>query len=124
MRIKDYYRQILKLCTDTPLIVDFHLDFEEIDADTGYLSGILDLVDGSNLHIAEFVVTKNDQIKREKYRFHWQDSNSNLIARWDNVKHHKEIKSYPHHLHKTDKVLDSEEMDLFKVIKEIEKSIS
>ena len=36
MKIKEYYQKILKFCSTDPLIIDFHLDFEEIDANVGY----------------------------------------------------------------------------------------
>ncbi|MFC1496189.1 DUF6516 family protein [Candidatus Margulisiibacteriota bacterium] len=123
MEIKDYYKRILAFCADTPLIINFHLDFEEIDINVGYFSGLINLVDGSNLHISEFVEISGKEIKRPKYRYHWQKSNPSVIARWDNAPHYKNLKSSPDHLHKDDKVIDSEKKDLFKVLSEIEKLI-
>jgi 5-deoxy-D-glucuronate isomerase len=43
----------------------------------------------------------------------------NNVIRWDNVPHHKEIRSYPHHKHENDKVKESTKMDIDLVLEEI-----
>ena len=45
-----------------------------------------------------------------KYSYHWQDSNANLIVRWDNSPFHKEIETFPHHKHEGEDVLPSLEI--------------
>lgn len=42
-----------------------------------------------------------------------------LIFRYDNAHHHKNIKTYPHHKHDFDKVKESPEPDLEEVLLEI-----
>jgi hypothetical protein len=49
------------------------------------------------------------------------DKNNNLIFRFDNAKHHKELKTYPHHKHSFDMVCESHEVDLFDILLEIQK---
>lgn len=34
-----------------------------------------------------------------KYAYHWQDKNNELICRWDNAPHWKQLSTYPHHKH-------------------------
>jgi len=42
------------------------------------------------------------------------------VKRWDNVKYHKDVATYPYHLHlPNDKVIDSEPMNLKKVLTKI-----
>lgn len=123
MKIKEYYKEVLEFCSSSPLISDFHLDFEEIDEQTGYISGILDFTDSSNLHLAEYIEILEKELKRVKYRYHWQKADLTLIARWDNVPHYKNVSTFPFHSHQGDKILPSQPMDLFSVIKEIEKKI-
>lgn len=54
------------------------------------------------------------------YSFHWQNSKGELIIRWDNAPHYKNLSNYPHHKHLPNKVVESVEMTLEKVLSEIE----
>jgi len=118
VNVKEYQNQILKLCTDTPFISDFNLTFEEIDEHTCYISGVLDLIDSSSLYVSEYIEVQI-QAKCLKYRFHWQNKDKSLIARWDNVPHYKDISTSPYHLHEGEKILPSQEMNFSLIIKEI-----
>jgi len=53
---------------------------------------------------------------RQKYKYQWQFENGELITRWDNVPHHKEIDTFPDHLHNDKGVNESPKMDLKIVI--------
>lgn len=56
------------------------------------------------------------------YSYHWQDHEKKLIIRWDNAPHHKEIDTFPHHMH--DPMLHpSSSMHLEDVLKYIEQKI-
>jgi len=55
--------------------------------------------DGSLIELAERLVEERGELRRSKYRFHWQTRDGMLIKRWDNARHHPEISTYPHHLH-------------------------
>jgi hypothetical protein len=57
------------------------------------------LSDGSLLELTERLVEEKDKLQVTKYRFHWQTKEGNLIKRWDNARHHPEVKTFPHHLH-------------------------
>ena len=72
------------------------MDCEEIELHVGYFKGMLEFMDGSILHFAEFVETY-ELVKRLKYKYHLQSESGDLIARWDNVPHHRDISTFPHH---------------------------
>jgi len=60
----------------------------------------------------------------ETYSYHWQTASGRLVKRWDNVAHHKEVDTFPHHLHLSDgKVTKSLPMILKKVLLDIEKTL-
>lgn len=40
-----------------------------------------------------------DVLAVEKYSFHWQRNDGTLICRWDNAPHHRDVTTFPHHLH-------------------------
>ena len=39
------------------------------------------------------------RVEVTKYSFHWQDTAGQLLRRWDNVAHHPELATHPHHVH-------------------------
>jgi hypothetical protein len=52
----------------------------------GFVGGVLQFEDGSELHFREFVDISLPEPKM-MYAYHYQDSNSNLIFRYDNAAH-------------------------------------
>jgi len=72
------------------------------------------LKDKSELYIREYV----DKEERD-YSYHWQGRGKNLIIRWDNAPHHKDIRTYPHHKHVNGKVEESFETTCEKILSEI-----
>jgi len=46
-----------------------------------------------------------------------------MIFRYDNAEHHKNIKTFPHHKHLENSVIESPEKNLFDVLLEIEAMI-
>ncbi|MBW6517033.1 MAG: hypothetical protein K0A89_00825 [ANME-2 cluster archaeon] len=56
-------------------------------------------MDGSILHFIEFIEIEHEIANRLKCKYHWQSENGELIERWDNVPHHREIDTFPHHKH-------------------------
>ncbi|MCX9013999.1 MAG: DUF6516 family protein [Candidatus Methanoperedens sp.] len=118
MRIRDYYSQIETIIKDSLIITHFSIDFDEIDVNVGYIKGKLELIDGSFLYFIEYVEIR-DVPERIKYKYQWQKENGDLIARWDNVPHHKEIDTFPYHMHDADGVHPSEDVDLEAIIDRI-----
>jgi len=48
------------------------------------------------------------------------DERNNLICRWDTAPHHKELKTFPYHVHLADGVKESRPVKLIAVLDEIE----
>jgi len=44
------------------------------------------------------------------------DKNKELICRWDSAPHHKEVKTFPHHLHTKKSVAESKKVNLIKIL--------
>lgn len=83
--------------------------------DSRYFKLKVYFIDSSELYAREYI----SETERN-YSFHWQYKNGNLIRRWDNAPHHKEIKTYPHHLHTPEKVLESHSITFDEIIDYIE----
>ena len=90
----------------------------------GYVRIKCSLSNGDILEFAKFFRIQKTKVLIEMYSYHWQSSNGSLLKRWDNVPHHKELKSFPHHLHLRDgKVVKSLLMTFKKVLAIIEEAI-
>lgn len=88
----------------------------------GYIRGELDFIDGSTLHLREFVDAE-DTIDRFTYVYQYMDSEQRLMFRYDNTGHHRKLglTTYPHHKHVADedRVVESTAPDLAEVLDEI-----
>lgn len=116
MKYRKYCSLIEGIIEDCPIVTHFSIDCDEIDAEVYYLKGMLELIDGSFLYFIEFVEIQDNISNRLKYKYHWQSENGDLIARWDNVPHHKEIDTFPHHMHDDKGVHEFKSVDLEIVI--------
>ena len=100
MNVREYYASLQAMIRNCPFITHWNTEFEEIDLQVGYLKGMLEFVDGSTLHFIEFVEIYGDlSVGRPKYKYHLQSEAGDLITRWDNVPHHRDVSSFPHHKH-------------------------
>lgn len=96
----------------------FIIDIEYIDFRSTnsfyYSKFILVFKDQSKLFITEFV-----SLNERSYSYHLQDQQNELIQRWDNSPHHREIETFPHHTHLDNKILASKEIILEDVLIQI-----
>jgi len=123
MNSREYFRLVQNIISNCLIIVSSDLHFEEISSSVCYIKGKLELIDRSKLFFVEFIVIENKPIL-EKYKYHWQDENNQQIGRWDNVKHHPQLPTFPDHYHDhTNNSFPSQPMNLEKVLYEIEKNI-
>ena len=102
----------LELLKKSPAVKAYEvLDFKQ-GKNFYFLKVKAELVDGSELYIREFV--SEDEYN---YSFQWQ-KDGNLITRWDNAPHHKDIETFPHHKHvgSKDNVQPSGEISLEDVL--------
>jgi hypothetical protein len=94
----DYYLDLQDAIHAAPHVVRSDVRFEEIDINECYVRGVLSLMGGFELHIAEYVVT-GSVVTRTKYRYHLQASDGKLVSRWDNAPHHSDVATFPDHRH-------------------------
>jgi len=75
------------------------------------------LINGWKLHVWEHATPKF-----QRYAYHISKG-PKLIIRWDNAPHHLQVKTFPHHKHVKEEILESKEMSIEDVIIELEKMI-
>ncbi len=105
------------------IIVSKSIEFFEATQHEGFVRGSLLFIDGTILYFFEYVAIINKRATKLKYRYHYETENGNLIFRYDNAPHHKEIKTFPHHKHTKDGITASKEPDLASVLDEIAKQV-
>ena len=88
------------------------------DADIGIIGGSIVFKDGSVLYFKEILLAEKRQ-----YRFHYMDEGNKLISRWDSAPHHKELGTFPHHIHLPDGVKENKPVKLIDVLDKIESII-
>lgn len=93
---------------------DLIIGIAPLDLDGETLRIILYLSDGTNLRVTE----RWNRGKLLRYSYYWLTANNDLIVGWDNVAHHRQVASYPHHKHvgQQDKVEASSETTLTAVL--------
>lgn len=88
---------------------------EFIDEDSVQLLKVKAFVkDGSILHITELQTPDY-----QKYAYHWQKENGEMLVRWDNSPHYKKLKTFPHHRHEGNNTLPSHRITLDEIIDKI-----
>jgi len=115
-----YFSKLKAVLNASPLVEGYKVKREIIGSFVGQIILEITLKDGSVLHGFEYVVVSKGRIAREKYRYHWMNENG-LIMRWDNAPHHREIESFPFHIHTKSEILPSEEVRLEEILKTIER---
>lgn len=106
--------------SNSKLIVDKAVDFKEFSSDEGMVRGRLLFLGGYVLTFMEYIQIGKE---RPKYRFNLSDSKGDMIFRYDNATHHRDIPTFPHHKHTSTEVKPSREMVFAEVLSEIESMI-
>ena len=76
-----------------------------------FLSGYL-------LELNEAAIVEAEHIRHLGYRYHFQNSQNNLVFRYDNTPHFPEINSFPHHKHFKDNIVAVDKPSILEVIEE------
>lgn len=96
---RDYIERIRALIISNQQVVSWAIAREEAQGDRGMFRYRLTLQDGTFLELFEFFIVTEAEVQVTKYSFHWQNSDGQLRKRWDNAPHHREISTYPNHVH-------------------------
>ena len=124
--IAQYFDDIEARLIASPAISSYRILRREVAPADGKLRVKAELNDGSIVELFEYVTESSGRIVKQKYSFHWQDARGNLVARWDNAPHHRDLPNAPHHSHPQDGSVRGigGTMDMLTVIGEIEKGVS
>ena len=91
--------------------------------ETAYLKGHITIIDSSILEIAIFAIESRGSLSIDKYRLHYMNNSGQMLFRYDNSPHHREIETHPHHKHTLDKIISSKMPTIEDILNEISATI-
>ena len=99
MHITDYFNQMQVDLDRVTAISSRNITFDQRSDVVGYVRGVIDFTDGSQLHFSEYVNVERGP-NRLKYSYHFMRKHQ-LLFRYDNASDPKAtaLKTYPHHKH-------------------------
>ncbi len=122
LSIESYFRQIGELIEACAIVQSSNVTYDKRTRHTGFIRGELFFVDGSMLHLREFVDLE-DGVDRFTYVYQYMDAEQSMVFRYDNTGHHKKLNlpTYPHHKHAGSEqiVVPSHAPSLAEVLEEI-----
>jgi hypothetical protein len=126
MQIKDYLDEILGKVAANPYVESQNISFEERPPDTAYITGVITFIDGSRLHIKEFLIFKSEAVSILMYGYNYLSKDDRLIFRYDNASDPKAtgLSTYPEHKHTLAELLPAKMPALDEVLSEISESIT
>lgn len=124
MLIERYFDLIDRQLGNSPIVSQWTMHPEKRGRLQGYLRADVLLTDGGRLHFREYVDV-SQSVQRLTYAYQYMTQDQRLIFRYDNVAHHPQIETYPHHKHvgTEDNVVPSSAPTLADVLDEIGRMI-
>jgi hypothetical protein len=123
LRIEAYFQHIQHIIAECPIVQLSNVTYETRGTYEGFIRGELYFIDSSCLHIREFLDVEIT-VERLMYAYQYMTASEELIFRYDNTGHHRQLDlpTYPHHKHEgsEDHVIASYTPELADVLQEIE----
>jgi hypothetical protein len=115
--IEAYFAQIEQVLQAVPNTQNLTLRKTLYNDKQGYIAGSIVFDGGDRLDFAE--VKNTDHAGKVKYRYQYMDAGQNMVFRYDNAPHHRQVATFPHHKHDREVIRDSREPSLEDVLLEI-----
>jgi hypothetical protein len=123
LRIEAYFQQLRDLVDASPVVQSSSITYDKRSTHEGFIRGEIYFVDGSMLHLREFVDVEIT-VERLLYVYQYMDARKQLRFRYDNTGHHKPLNlpTYPHHKHvgSNERIVSALAPDLAAVMDEVE----
>lgn len=119
--IEDYFRLVETYLVAASIVHSASMTYDKRSTYIGFIRGVLYFLDGSQLHIREFVNVENG-VERYMYAYHYQRPDGVLVFRYDNSPHFPALSTFPHHKHEASEahVVEATLPDLQTVLAEIQ----
>lgn len=125
MNINEYVSKIEAVIHSFVVISSYNLNIDRKAEDIAFISGQINFADGSVFDFKEFIEKNDSGIEKYKYGYNYRQ-NTRVLFRYDNANDPgaKKLSSFPHHKHIANgDIVESESVNLWDVLEEIEKII-
>jgi hypothetical protein len=122
-----HVKEVQTVLEESPIVLSSTLATEiEPEAPAVKIKGTAFLIENYRLEFFVYLKIKEAALSYHKYRFQLLSPENIPIIRWDNASHHPEIQSFPYHRHNLEEneIIQSKEMNMERVLKEITKIIA
>lgn len=100
LSIDAYFAELQQIVSQAAIVMyhDVHMSIR--GENVGFIRGEVTFLDGSMLHFREYVDAEAGVV-RLMYSYHFMDVGDQLIFRYDNADHHRNLAlpTHPHHKH-------------------------
>ena len=123
--VRDYLDEVARLFLLSPVVHSFQIREREEQLHESFIRIRAVLTNGDVLEAFEFVVATPDAVQTHTYRLHWQQDDGRLKRRWDNAPHHRDVSTFPYHVHvgPMDQVESATPMMILKALAYIEETL-
>jgi Family of unknown function (DUF6516) len=123
--VSAYFDDVERAFLLSPVVRSLQVREREERLQEGFLRLRAVLSNGDVLEAFEFVMATPDALQTLTYRIHWQQGDGQLKRRRDNAPHHKEVPTFPHHVHVglAGHIEPSEPMTILKVLALVERKL-
>ncbi|RLC14904.1 MAG: hypothetical protein DRI57_13720 [Deltaproteobacteria bacterium] len=97
--INSHFQAVEKTINDDPLVITFDLERIYTSQIRAYIKGKINFADGTSLALFQHVQIAENGLDITDYRYHYMNADGQMIFRYDNAPHHREIETFPHHKH-------------------------
>ncbi|BCV19942.1 toxin-antitoxin system TumE family protein [Moorella sp. Hama-1] len=111
--------KILKLLDQCSAVASYEIQDFKQGTDFYFLKVRCEFKNDTLLYIRQYV--SDDEYN---YSYHWQNKEGDIIVRWDNAPHHRDIITFPHHKHVGANIMASAEIGIEDVLRYITMMLS
>lgn len=122
--ICDYFIELQQIINNLSGVEVEKYEEQVLTEKRGNLRIRLRFSDNSLLELSEAIQITGNTLQQISHRYHYQTSVGKTIFRYDDAPHHPEIKTYPHHKHVFDEVLECSHPDIEMVINEVKEYLT
>ena len=94
MEVEEYFAQIKAVVDNyaaASFVLSANVTFETRPGDQGFLVGIVQFVDGSEMHFRGYLDVVYEDVEKVMYSYHYQDARGIMVFRYDNAAHRPTI---------------------------------
>lgn len=126
MRLKSYLSHLLTLLDDSPYLESRQVTFDERPPDAGLIRVTLTFLDGSRLHLKEFIIFGRREHKIVKYGYQYLAADETILFRYDNALDPaaRHLSTWPEHKHTGNTIIAAQRISHEELLQEINELIS